>query len=109
MFIFMAQEIQGPSDSAAYDNFSKTQIDWLENVLNQYGNTNTNIFLIEHSPFLNWSPGDRIPGDYARKITFKESYRQTMRLKSLLETYKNVIMMTGHTYLTFYENENILL
>ena len=106
MFIFMAQEIQGPSDSAAYDNFSKTQIDWLESVLNQYGNTNTNIFLIEHSPFLNWSPGDRIPGDYARKITFKESYTQTMRLKGLLETYKNVIMLTGHTHLTFYENEN---
>lgn len=106
MFIFMAQEIQGPSDSASYDNFSKNQIDWLEDLLVKYGNTNTNIFLIEHSPFLNWSPGDRIPGDYARKITFKESYTQTMRLKKLLETYKNIIMMTGHTHLTFYENEN---
>ncbi len=39
-------------------------------------------------------------------ITFKESYTQTMRLKGLLETYKQVIMMSGHTHLTFYENEN---
>lgn len=106
LFIFMAQELKGPSDSAAYDNFSKEQIDWLEGVLKQYGNTDTNIFLIEHSPFLNWSPGDRYNGDYARKITFKESYVQTMRLKKLLETYKDVIMMSGHTHLTFYENEN---
>ena len=80
---------------------------WIvENVLKEFDNSNTNIFLIEHAPFLNWSPGDRLNGDYARKITFKESYTQTMRLKGLLETYKNVIMMTGHTHLTFYENEN---
>ena len=106
LFIFMAQELKSPSDSAAYDNFSKEQIDWLESVLKQFENTETNIFLIEHSPFLNWSPGDRYNGDYTRKITFKESYTQTMRLKGLLEKYKNIIMMSGHTHLTFYENEN---
>lgn len=106
LLIFMAQELQGPSDSNLYDNFSKAQIDWLEDVLKQYGNTSTNIFLIEHAPIYNWSPGDRYNGDYKRKLIFKESFTQTMRLKSLLETYKNVIMMTGHTHLTFYENEN---
>lgn len=106
LFIFMAQEIQGPSDTPLYDNFSKQQIDWLENTLITFNNENTNIFLIEHSPFLNWGPGDRHNGDYTRLITFKESYTQTMRLKKLLETYKDVIMMSGHTHLTYYENEN---
>ncbi len=106
LFIFMAQELKSPGDSAAYDNFSKRQIDWLESTLEKFENTDTNIFLIEHSPFLNWSPGDRIGGDYTRMVTFKESYVQTMRLKSLLEKHKNVIMMTGHTHFTFYENEN---
>ncbi len=106
VFIFMAQELLGPSDSAIYDNFSKAQIDWLEETLEKFNKPDTNIFLIEHAPFWNWSPGDRYNGDYTRKITFKESYTQTMRLKGLLETYKNVIMMSGHTHLTFYENEN---
>ncbi len=106
VFIFMAQELLGPSDSAIYDNFSKAQIDWLEETLKTFNKPDTNIFLIEHAPFWNWSPGDRYDGDYTRKITFKESYTQTMRLKGLLETYKNVIMMSGHTHLTFYENEN---
>ena len=106
LYIFMAQEITGPSDSASYDNFSKKQIDWLEGLLKQHGNTNKNIFLIEHSPFLNFGPGDRHNGDYKRLITFKESYTQTMRLKQLLTTYKDVIMLSGHTHLTFYEREN---
>ncbi|MBQ4617024.1 MAG: metallophosphoesterase [Clostridia bacterium] len=106
VFIFMAQELAGPSDSAIYDNFSKAQIDWLEETLATFNKPDTNVFLIEHAPFWNWSPGDRYNGDYTRKITFKESYTQTMRLKGLLETYKNVIMMSGHTHLTFYENEN---
>lgn len=106
LFIFMAQELEGPSDSALYDNFSKQQIDWLEDTLNKFENTDTNIFLIQHSPFLNWSPGDRIGGDYTRMVTFKESFTQTMRLKALLEKHKGVILMSGHTHLTFYENEN---
>lgn len=106
MFIFMAQEINGPSDSAAYDNFSKEQIDWLEGLLNQYSNTDTNIFLTIHSPFLNYGPGDRHNGDYTRMITFKDSYTQTMRLKGLIETHKDIIIMSGHTHLTYYEGEN---
>ena len=106
LFIFMAQELKGPSDSAAYDNFSKRQIDWLEETLEAYDTPETNVFLIEHSPILHWSPGDRQNGDYTRMITFKESFTQTMRLKALLEKHRRVIMMTGHTHLTFYENEN---
>ena len=106
LFIFMAQELKAPGDSAAYDNFSKAQIDWVESLLTQYGNTNTNIFLIEHSPFLNYGAGDRHPGGYTGLVTFKQSYTQTMRLKSLLQTYKDVIVLSGHTHLTYYDNEN---
>ncbi len=106
LFIFMAQEIKEPGDSVKYDNFSKEQIDWLEGLLTKYGNTGTNIFIIEHSPFLNFGPGDRHPGGYTALVTFKEEYTQTMRLKSLLETYKDAIVMSGHTHLTLYDTEN---
>ncbi len=106
LFLFMSQELSGPSMSDAIDNFSKEQIDWLEGMLKTYANTETNIFLIEHSPFLNYGPGDRYNGDYTRKVTFKEEYPQNMRLKGLIETYKNIIHLSGHTHLSLYDNEN---
>ena len=106
VFIFMAQELNGPSDSAAYDNFSEAQIDWLEGLLLEYGNTDMNVFITIHSPFLNFGPGDRHNGDYTRMITFKKEFVQTMRLKGLLQTYKDAIILSGHTHLTYYEGEN---
>ncbi len=106
LFIFMAQELKAPGDSANYDNFSKEQIDWVESVLEQFGNTDTNIFLVEHSPFLNYGPGDRHPGKYTGMVTFKRYYLQSMRLKRLLETYPNIILMSGHTHLSLYDGEN---
>ena len=106
LFLFMAQELSAPGQSAQLDNFSKEQIDWLEGMLKQYADTDTNIYLIEHSPFLNYGPGDRHPGDYTTMITFKSEYTQTMRLKHLLETYKNIIHLSGHTHLSLYDNEN---
>ncbi len=106
LFIFMAQELKAPGDSAAYDNFSKSQIDWLEELLTQYSKTETNIFIIEHAPFLNYGAGDIENGTYTACITFKEEYKQTMRLKALLETYKDAIVMSGHTHVSLYENAN---
>ncbi len=106
LFIFMAQEIKAPGDSPNYDNFSKEQIDWVESVLEEYGNTDTNIFLIEHSPFLNYGPGDRHPGKYTGMVSFKRYYFQTMRLKKMLETYRNVILLSGHSHLSLYDGEN---
>ncbi len=106
LFIFLAQELKAPGDSAAYDNFSKEQIDWLESVLEEYGNTDTNIFLVEHSPFLNYGPGDRHPGKYTTMVTFKRYYFQTIRLQKLIEKYKNIVMLSGHTHLSLYDGEN---
>ena len=106
LWIFASPEIKAPGDSAKYDNFSKTQMDWIEDLLTTYGNTETNIFMCIHAPFLNYGAGDRKNGDYTACITFKEEYTQTMRLKALLETYKDVIVMSGHTHVTFYDGVN---
>lgn len=106
LFIFMCQEIEATGESSTKDNFSKAQIDWLAGLFNQYGKTKTNVFLIIHSPFLNYGAGDRKNGGYTTLITFKEEYAQTMRLKGLLETYKNVIVMSGHTHVSLYDNVN---
>ena len=106
LFIFMSQELNGPSDSAAYDNFSKEQIDWLQGVYDQYGETDTNIFMVLHSPFLKYGAGDKPNGTYNACIAFKEEYTQTMRLKALLEQYPDTVVMSGHTHTSFYDNAN---
>jgi len=106
LFLFMTQELKAPGDSAAYDNFSKEQIDWLEEMLDAYSPTDTNIFIILHSPFLNYGPGDRHGGDYTTMIPFKNEYLQTRRLKKLLETHRQVIVLSGHTHLSLYDGEN---
>jgi len=106
MFIFMAQELNAPGDTAKYDNFSKEQIDWFESVLKENYNDKTNIFVILHSPFLNYGAGDRHPSGYGGLVKFDTSFTQTMRLKALLESHKNVIVLSGHTHLTFYDGQN---
>jgi len=106
LFIFMAQELTAPGDSAKYDNFSKAQMDWLEGLLTQYGKTETNIFLTIHSPFLGYGAGDIENGTYTACITIREAYPQTMRLSQLLKTYRDVIVLSGHTHVSFYEDAN---
>ncbi|MBE6711886.1 MAG: metallophosphoesterase [Ruminococcaceae bacterium] len=106
LFIFMAQEIQKPGDSAKYDNFSKAQIDWLEGLLTRYGETETNIFILEHAPFLNRGAGDIPNGGYTACITLKDEYAQTMRFYELLKTYKDAVVLSGHTHVSFYEDAN---
>ncbi len=106
LYIFMAQELEAPGESSTRDNFSKAQIDWLENLLIQYSNSQTNIFIIEHAPFLNYGAGDIKNGGYTSTVVFKDEYPQTMRLKALLSTYKNAIVMSGHTHVTLYDDVN---
>ena len=106
LFIIMRQEIDATGESSTKDNFSEAQIDWLEGLLEAYADTDTNIFILEHSPFLNYGAGDRKNGGYTAVVTFKEEYPQTMRLKGLLETYKDVILMSGHTHVSLYDGCN---
>ncbi len=106
LFIFTAYEVNAPGDSAKYETFSQAQMDWIEGLLTQYGNTETNIFMIIHAPFLNFGAGDRKNGGYTACIPFKEEYPQTIRLKGLLETYKDVVVMSGHTHVSLYDRVN---
>ena len=106
LFIFMSQEINASGDSASYDNFSSTQIDWLEALLEKHDDGKTNIFISLHSPFLQYGAGDIKNGSYTACITFKDDFKQNMRLKALLENHKDSIVMSGHTHVSFYENAN---
>ena len=107
LFIFMAQEgLEKPGNSAKIDCFSKAQIDWLEGLLTRYGNTETNIFILEHAPFLNFGAGDVKNGSYTACVTVKEEFPQNTRFYNLLATYRDCIVMSGHTHVSFYDDAN---
>ncbi len=113
LFIFMQQDLDDGSggyvagNTATRDNFSKAQIDWLENLLATYGNhSGTNVFILEHSPFLDYGAGEKYGGLYRALTTFSSDFPQNMRLKALLEKYKDVTVFSGHTHQTFYDNLN---
>ena len=103
LFIFMAQELSATGNTASEENFSETQLDWLEDLLVRYAGKNTNIFIIEHSLMRNFGPGDRINGAYGGPILLEERFDGHMRFKELLTEYKEAILMSGHTHLSLYE------
>ncbi|MBQ9467618.1 MAG: metallophosphoesterase, partial [Clostridia bacterium] len=106
LFIFMAQELSSTSATPNVDNFSTRQLDWVEGLLETYAGTDTNIFIIEHAMIRNFGPGDKYNGVYVEPMYFKDAFPGNMRFKSLLTTYKEAIMMSGHTHLSLREGYN---
>ena len=106
LFICTAQEIGSSSASASQDNFSTAQLDWLENLLKTHSGTNTNIFIVQHSFVRNWGPGDRPNGAYNNAIILSPQFPNNLRYKALLETYKECIVMSGHSHVAFREGYN---
>lgn len=107
VFIFMAQDmLPATGDTNNADCFSDAQMDWLEGLLAQYAGTGVNIFLIEHAGFQNWGAGDATPNLYPEPLALREDFPNTLRLKALLEEYKELILCTGHTHVAFSELVN---
>lgn len=107
VFLFMAQDkLPATGDSNNVDCFSDEQMDWLESRLAEYAGTGVNIFLIEHAGFENWGAGDATPNLYAEPLALREDFPNTLRLKALLEEYKELIFCTGHTHVAFAELVN---
>ncbi len=106
LFIFLAQELSGISNSHTQDNFSQSQMDWFEGILKQFTGTNTNIFIAEHGFFHNWGPGDRYNGVYVQPMKINDSYAGNMRFQRLLMEYKEAVLMTGHSHIAYSEMVN---
>lgn len=103
LFIFMAQELSNAANTKTEDNFSTEQLDWLEGLLEQYSGTETNIFIIQHSVMKNFGPGDKNGGSYDQTMQFKDDFPNNIRFKSIITEYKEAIVITGHTHLSFYD------
>ncbi len=96
-FIFMAME------GAFYTNqntqFSSAQLDWLEGLLKKYSGDGKNIFIMEHANIAGWGSGDKLTSPYYYNLGLNKSSSDVSRFIKLMETYKECVIITGHTHL----------
>ena len=62
--------------------------------------------MVCHGYFKNWGPGDRVDGLYSQPMILSDSFPGNMRFKALLEEYKEVVTMSGHTHFGYCELVN---
>ena len=96
-FIFMAQE--GGFYTNQGNQFSDAQLSWLEGLLKKYNGDGKNIFIMEHANVEGWGSGDKATAPYYYDLGMKKSQASTAKFIKLMETYKNCVIVTGHTHL----------
>lgn len=111
VFVFMYLDPgTGDTQIANNDSIGDDQITWLTNVLNEFDNDENNVFVICHSPFLNYGAGDVYEGGgYTDLLHFdgtNTTTKNVLALQCLLQEHKDVVVMSGHTHLTFYDGAN---
>lgn len=98
-FIFMA--LEGGFYPDRTEEFTTNQLNWLRNRLEAYKNDGKNVYIIEHSLFYKYGAGDRVDGEPYYDIPLKDDQESTKTLKSILQTYKDAIFISGHTHIAF--------
>ncbi len=96
-FIFMA--LEGGFYTNQGVQFSKEQLDWLEGLLKKYSTDGKNIFIIEHANIAGWGSGDKTTADYYYDLGLDKTKDDVKRFISLMETYKECVIITAHTHL----------
>ena len=108
LFIFMALEyVYNPSSG---EEFSDAQLEWVENLLKENYGKGSNIYIIEHSHLQGYGAGDYTENPYY-KAGLSTQYMSTVKFKSLLQKYPDIIWISGHTHEDYnmgynYSNEN---
>ncbi len=96
-FIFVA--LEGAFRTNENTQFSTAQLDWLEGLLKKYHNDGKNIFIIEHANVQGWGSGDKLTTPYYYDLGLDPNSSDVARFVDLMETYKDCIIITGHTHL----------
>lgn len=115
VFVFMYVEMGNDTTDNKVSNaavFSDEQLNWLDETLNQFDTEENNVFVICHVPFSNYGAG--LP--YGRTDIYSDLLSlgavddpidlQNYKFKGILQEHTDVIVMSGHTHLTLYENAN---
>lgn len=96
-FIFMA--LEGGFYTNKGTQFSTAQLDWLEGLLKKYSSDGKNIFIIEHGNIAGWGSGDKLTAPYYYDLGLVKTNSDVARFIKLMETYKDCVVITGHTHL----------
>ena len=96
-FIFMA--LEGGFYTNKGTQFSTAQLDWLEGLLKKYSTDGKNIFIIEHANVAGWGSGDKATAPYYYNLGLVKTNPDVQRFIKLMETYKECVIITGHTHL----------
>ncbi len=96
-FIFMA--LEGGFYTNKGTQFSTAQLDWLEGLLKKYSGDGKNIFIIEHANITGWGSGDKLTTPYYYDLALEKNNPDVTRFVKLMETYKDCVIITGHTHL----------
>ena len=96
-FIFMA--LEGGFYTNKGTQFSTAQLDWLESLLKKYTGDGKKFFIIEHANVTGWGSGDKLTTPYYYDLALEKSNPDVTRFVKLMETYKDAVIITGHTHL----------
>lgn len=95
LFIFMA--LEGGYKPAKEEEFTREQIDWIKGLLKENYGKGINIYLIQHANISGYGPGDDIENPYYEG-GMDTTLTTNAEFKSLLEEYKDIIWISGHTH-----------
>lgn len=103
-YIFMVLELSGsPNESS---EFTKAQLDWFEGLLEKYYGDGNKIIVNQHALIRGYGAGDNKETPYYGGALV-DTYAEVQRLKSIMEKYPDIIMLSGHSHIDFKYKYNI--
>lgn len=95
--LFIVMALEGGYKPAKHDEFTQEQMDWVEGLLKENYGTGINIYLIEHANISGYGPGDDLENPYYEG-SMDLSLPSAAWFKGILETYKDIIWISGHSH-----------
>ena len=98
--LFIVMALEAGYRPAEYDQFTDEQFEWVEGLLEENYGKGKNIFLIQHALMSGYGPGDDLETPYYSG-SMNPDLDSADRFKKILETYKDIIWISGHSHLDY--------
>lgn len=95
--LFIVMALEGGYKPAKTDEFSEEQMNWVKGLLEENYGTGINIYLIQHANMGGYGPGDDVENPYYEG-GMDASLSSHAEFKKILEKYKDIIWISGHTH-----------